>query len=103
MNRGPASLGFHGILGCVAPSAHSSPLTVHPSGSSWQVFPVPFGSGLLSPVFSQEHLSSGRGREPPKWQRPESEKVPMVPVAILSQDSFFGASVSLVRPLRDDL
>lgn len=44
-----------------------------------------FLSGLWGPVFSQEHLSAGRGREPQKWQRPESEKVPVVPVAILSQ------------------
>lgn len=64
---------------------------------------VPLDSGLLGPVFSQGHLSSGRGCEPQKWQSAESEKVLLVPVAILSQDSFSGASVNLIRPLRDDL
>ena len=65
--------------------------------------PVPFGGGLLGPVFSQGHLSSESGCAPPKWPSAESEKVPVVPVAILSQDSFSGASVNLIRPLRDDL
>lgn len=106
MNRGPASLGFHGILGDVTSLARSSPLIglgcYSPQWFSLASFPVPFGGGLLDPVFSQEYLSSGIGREPQKWQSAESEKAPVVPLAILSQDSFSGASVNLIRPLRDD-
>lgn len=96
---GTVVMGFHGILGCVASSARSSPVIGLWSYSPQWLFlasfsPVLFGSGLLGPVFSQEHLSSGRGCGPQKRQSAESEEVRVVPLAVLSQVSFSGASVS---------